>query len=156
MAETHWIEINGALLDGNSTHWDALINTQEEINRALEFKTWAILGLSNNPDRAAFSVAELLKQKGHTIIPVHPKAETVHGEKGYATLEEIPMKVDVVDFFINSELVSRNVDRAIAIGAKAIWLQLGVIDEESVKRAEAAGLIAIMDRCPAIEYRKVN
>ena len=156
MAETHWIEINGALLVGNSTHWDALINTQEEINRALEFKTWAILGLSNNPDRAAFSVAELLKQKGHTIIPVHPKAETVHGEKGYATLEEIPMKVDVVDFFINSELVSRNVDRAIAIGAKAIWLQLGVIDEESVKRAEAAGLIAIMDRCPAIEYRKVN
>ena len=119
----------------------------------LEFKTWAILGLSNNPDRAAYSVAALLKQKGHTIIPVHPKAETVHGEKGYATLEEIPEKVDVVDFFINSELVSRNVDRAIAINAKAIWLQLGVIDAESVAKAEAAGLIAIMDRCPAIEYR---
>jgi uncharacterized protein len=110
--------------------------------------------LSNNPDRAAFSVAALLKQKGHTIIPVHPKAETVHGEKGYATLEEIPVKVDVVDFFINSELVSPNVDRAIAIDAKAIWLQLGVIDAESVAKAEAAGLIAIMDRCPAIEYRK--
>jgi len=77
----------------------------------------------------------------------------VHGEKGYATLEEIPVKVDVVDFFINSELVSRNVDRAIAINAKAIWLQLGVIDAESVAKAEAAGLIAIMDRCPAIEYR---
>jgi predicted CoA-binding protein len=120
----------------------------------LEFKTWAILGLSNNPDRAAFSVAALLKQKGHTIIPVHPKAETVHGEKGYATLEEIPVKVDVFDFFINSELVSRNVDSAIAIDAKAIWLQLGVIDAESVAKAEAAGLTAIMDRCPAIEYRK--
>ena len=133
-----------------------LINTQAEIDQVLEYKTWAILGLSNNPDRAAFGVAALLKSKGHTIIPVHPKAETVHGEKGFATLEEIPVKVDVVDFFINSELVSRNVDRAIAIGAKAIWLQLGVIDEESVKRAEAAGLIAIMDRCPAIEYRKVN
>jgi hypothetical protein len=117
-------------------------------------KTWAILGLSNNPDRAAFSVAALLKQKGHTIIPVHPKAETVHGEKGYASLEEIPQKVDVVDFFINSELVSRNVDRAIAIGAKAIWLQLGVIDQQGVDRAEAAGLVAIMDRCPAIEYNK--
>jgi len=77
----------------------------------------------------------------------------VHGEKGYATLEEIPVKVDVVDFFINSELVSRNVDRAIAINAKAIWLQLGVIDAESVAKAEAAGLIVIMDRCPAIEYR---
>ena len=85
---------------------------------------------------------------------MHPKAETVHGEKGYATLEEIPVKVDVVDFFINSELVSRNVDRAIAIGAKAIWLQLGVIDQDSVNRAEAAGLITVMDRCPAIEYGK--
>ena len=78
----------------------------------------------------------------------------MHGEKGYATLEEIPVKVDVVDFFINSELVSRNVDSAIAINAKAIWLQLGVIDAESVAKAEAAGLTAIMDKCPAIEYRK--
>jgi uncharacterized protein len=78
----------------------------------------------------------------------------VHGEKGYATLEEIPVRVDVVDFFINSELVSRNVDSAIAIDAKAIWLQLGVIDAESVAKAEAAGLTAIMDKCPAIEYRK--
>ena len=95
-----------------------------------------------------------MQQKGHTIIPVHPKAETVHGQKGYSTLEEIPVEVDVVDFFINSELVSRNVDLAIAIGAKAIWLQLGVIDEESVKRAEQAALTAIMDRCPAIEYGK--
>jgi hypothetical protein len=99
-------------------------------------------------------VAALLQEKGHTIIPVHPKAESVHGQKGYATLEEIPVEVDVVDFFINSDLVSRNVDRAIEIGAKAIWLQLGVIDEESVQRAEQAGLIAIMDRCPAIEYGK--
>ena len=78
----------------------------------------------------------------------------MHGEKGYATLEEIPVKVDVVDFFINSELVSRNVDSAIAIDAKAIWLQLGVIDAESVAKAEAASLTAVMDRCPAIEYRK--
>lgn len=132
----------------------APINTQAEIDSVLELKTWAILGLSNNPDRAAFSVAALLKEKGHTIIPVHPKAETVHGEKGYATLEEIPVKVDVVDFFINSELVSPNVDSAIAIDAKAIWLQLGVIDAESVAKAEAAGLTAIMDKCPAIEYRK--
>jgi predicted CoA-binding protein len=152
MAEMHSIAISGALLVGNFMRWVVLINTQIEIENVLQLKTWAILGLSNNPDRAAFSVAALLKQKGHTIIPVHPKAETVHGEKGYATLEEIPVKVDVVDFFINSELVGRNVDRAIAIGAKAIWLQLGVIDQESVQRAEQAGLTAIMDRCPAIEY----
>jgi len=134
--------------------WDAPINTEAEIAQVLQYKTWAILGLSNNPDRAAYGVAALLQQKGHTIIPVHPKAETVHGEKGYATLEEIPVAVDVVDFFINSELVSRNVDRAIAISAKAIWLQLGVIDQQSVDRAEGAGLVAIMDRCPAIEYGK--
>lgn len=69
-------------------------------------------------------------------------------------MQDIPFKVDVVDFFINSDLVSRNVDRAIEINAKAIWLQLGVIDQEAVNRAEAAGLIAIMDRCPAIEYGK--
>ena len=78
----------------------------------------------------------------------------MHGEKGYATLEEIPVKVDVVDFFINSELVAPQVDVAIALGAKAIWLQLSVIDQASAMRAEAAGLTAIMDRCPAIEYRK--
>jgi predicted CoA-binding protein len=154
MAEMHSIAISGALLVGNFMRWVVLINTQIEIGNVLQLKTWAILGLSNNPDRAAFSVAALLKQKGHTIIPVHPKAETVHGEKGYASLEEIPHEVDVVDFFINSELVSRNVDRAIAIGAKAIWLQLGVIDQLAVDRAEAAGLVAIMDRCPAIEYNK--
>ena len=154
MAEMHQIVTSGVRQDGNFTRQVAQINTHEEIDRVLELKTWAILGLSNNPDRAAYSVAALLKQKGHTIIPVHPKAETVHGEKGYATLEEIPVNVDVVDFFINSELVSRNVDRAIAIGAKAIWLQLGVIDQESVQRAEQAGLMAIMDRCPAIEYGK--
>ena len=152
MAEMLQIVTSGVPQDGNFTRQVAPINTHEEIGRVLELKTWAILGLSNNPDRAAYSVAALLKQKGHTIIPVHPKAETVHGEKGYATLEEIPVKVDVVDFFINSELVGRNVDRAIAIGAKAIWLQLGVIDQESVQRAEQAGLTAIMDRCPAIEY----
>ncbi|MFZ4123377.1 MAG: CoA-binding protein, partial [Candidatus Planktophila sp.] len=71
------------------------MNTEVEITRVLQYKTWAILGLSNNPDRAAYGVSALLKQKGHTIIPVHPKAETVHGEKGYATLEAIPVSVDV-------------------------------------------------------------
>jgi predicted CoA-binding protein len=77
----------------------------------------------------------------------------VHGEKGYKTLEEIPESVDVVDCFVNSSRVGEIVNQAIAIGAKAVWLQLGVIDEAAVARAEAAGLIAIMDRCPAIEYK---
>lgn len=77
----------------------------------------------------------------------------MHGEKGYKTLEEIPESVDVVDCFVNSSRVGEIVNQAIAIGAKAVWLQLGVIDEAAVARAEAAGLIAIMDRCPAIEYK---
>ena len=113
-----------------------------------------MVGLGNNPDRAAFGVSKLLQDKGHQIIPVYPRAEVVHGVTGYKTLSDIPEKVDVVDCFVNSTLVGKVVDEAIAIGAKAVWLQLDVIDEEAVARAEAAGLIAIMDRCPAIEYRK--
>jgi predicted CoA-binding protein len=94
-----------------------------------------------------------LKDKGHTIIPVHPKGETVHGEIGYTALSEIPVSVDVVDCFVNSQLVGAVVDKAIAIGAKAVWLQLDVIDEAAVARAQAAGLLTVMNRCPAIEYR---
>ena len=116
-------------------------------------KTWAIVGLSNNPDRAAFSVAKLLQEKGHRIIPIHPRAEMVHGEMGYKTLADIGEPVDVVDCFVNSQLVGRTVDEAISIGAKAVWLQLDVIDHEAIERAHAAGLLTVMNRCPAIEYR---
>ena len=127
---------------------------ESTIDQVLALKTWAIVGLGNNPERAAFGVAKLLQDKGHKIVPVYPRAEIVHGETGYKTLSEIPFQVDVVDCFVNSNLVGKVVDEAIAIGAKAIWLQLDVIDEAAVERAEAAGLLAIMDRCPAIEYRK--
>jgi predicted CoA-binding protein len=122
------------------------------IDRILALKTWAIVGLSNNPDRAAFGVSALLKARGHHIVPVHPKAETVHGEKGYASLAAIPFPVDVVDIFVNSSLAGAVVDEAIAIKAKAVWLQLDVIDATAFARAESAGLIAVMNRCPAIEY----
>ena len=84
---------------------------------------------------------------------MHPKAETVHGENAYTTLAEIPVPIDVVDCFVNSQLVGSVVDDAIAIGAKAVWLQLDVIDEAAIARAQAAGLLTVMDRCPAIEYR---
>jgi predicted CoA-binding protein len=84
---------------------------------------------------------------------VHPKAESVHGEIGYKSLTEIPESVDVVDCFVNAQLVGSVVDEAIAIGAKAVWLQLDVIDEAAIERAQAAGLLTVMDRCPAIEYR---
>lgn len=127
---------------------------EKTIDQVLAMKTWAIVGLGNNPERAAFGVSKLLQDKGHKIVPVYPRAEMVHGEIGYKTLSEIPFPVDVVDCFVNSKLVGKVVDEAIEIGAKAVWLQLDVIDHEAIARAESAGLLAIMDRCPAIEYRK--
>ena len=127
---------------------------EKTIDQVLALKTWAVVGLGNNPERAAYGVAKLLQDKGHKIVPVYPRAEEVHGELGYKTLSEIPFPIDVVDCFVNSKLVGKVVDEAIAIGAKAVWLQLDVIDQDAVNRAEAAGLLAIMDRCPAIEYRK--
>jgi predicted CoA-binding protein len=124
------------------------------IDQILALKTWAVIGLGNNPDRAAFSVAKVLQSHGHRIIPVHPRAEEVHGETGYKTLSEIPFPIDVVDCFVASERVGEIVDEAIKIGAKAVWLQLGVIDQAAIDRALAAGLLAVMDHCPAIEYKK--
>ena len=132
------------------------MNSTETIAQILELKNWAVVGLANNPDRPAFNVAKLLQSKGHQIFPVHPKAETVHGQAGYKSLADIPQKVEVVDCFVNSNLVGAVVDEAIAIGAKAVWLQLGVIDEAAAARAQAAGLLTVMDRCPAIEYQRFN
>ena len=113
--------------DGNLEHLGAQISQEEDIKSVLALKTWAIVGLGNNPERAAFGVAKLLQDKGHKIIPVHPRAEIVHGEIGYKTLSEIPVPIDVVDCFVNSNLVGKAVDEAIAIGAKAVWLQLDVM-----------------------------
>ena len=126
-----------------------------QIDQLLKLKTWAIVGLSNNKERAAFDVAKVLIEKGHTIIPVHPKAETVHGQTGYAKLSDIPVPIDVVDLFVNSALAGDIVNEAIEIGAKGVWLQLDVIDAAALARAQEAGLLAVMNRCPAIEYKKL-
>ena len=126
----------------------------KEIDELLGLKTWAVVGLSNNSERAAYKVAKVLIEKGHTVIPVHPKAETVHGQKGYTKLSEIKVPIDVVDIFVNSELAGSVVDEAIAVGAKGVWLQLDVIDEVAISRAKSAGLLAVMNRCPAIQYHK--
>jgi len=126
----------------------------DQIDQMLKLKTWAIVGLSNNSERAAYRVAKVLIEKGHQIIPVHPKAETVHGQKGYAKLSDIPEKIDVVDIFVNSELAGEVVNDAVRVGAKGVWLQLDVIDAGAISRAYDAGLLAVMNHCPAIEYGK--
>lgn len=124
-----------------------------DVTDLLALETWAVVGLSTNPSRAAYGVAEFLQRKGKRVVPVHPSAETVHGEPGYATLSDIPFPVDVVDCFVRSSLVGPVVDEAIAVGAKGIWMQLDVVDEAAAQRARDAGLLVVMDRCPKIEWR---
>jgi uncharacterized protein len=119
-------------------------------------RRWAVVGLSANPRRVAYGIASYLQGLGMTIVPVHPKADTVHGEQGYPRLTDVPGQVDVVDVFVRSELAGAVVDDAIAAGAKAVWLQLGVIDEEAAARAKAAGLDVVMDTCPAIEAPRLG
>lgn len=119
---------------------------------------WAIVGLGNNPERPAFGVARFLQQQGKRIVPVYPRAEEVHGEPGYVSLTEAAAAIgpiDVVDCFVNSSRVGAVVDEAIAIGAKAVWLQLDVIDEAAAQRARDAGLVVVMNRCPAIEFPQI-
>lgn len=125
----------------------------ETVRRILQDSgdTWAVVGLSDNRSRAAYGVAEVLQRFGKRVVPVHPKAATVHGEQGYAALADIPFPVDVVDVFVNSDLAGTVADEAVAAGAKAVWFQLGVIDEAAYERTRAAGLDMVMDRCPAIE-----
>jgi uncharacterized protein len=114
--------------------------------------TWAVVGLSTNTARSAYGVARLLQRNGIRIVPVHPKAETVHGERGYARLADIPFPVDVVDVFVRSELAGDIADQAVEIGAKAVWFQLDVIDPQAYGRVREAGMDMVMDRCPAIEW----
>jgi predicted CoA-binding protein len=124
-----------------------------DVEALLAMQTWAVVGLSDNRARAAWGVAKFLQDKGRRIIPVHPSACEVHGERGYASLTDVPEPVDVVDCFVRSSLVGPVVDEAIAIGAKGVWMQLDVIDDAAAARARAAGLLVVMDRCPKIEWR---
>jgi uncharacterized protein len=124
--------------------------------------TWAVIGLSTDATRTAYGVARWMQDAlGHRIIPVHPRAEEVWGEPGYPTLAQIPdgTVVSVVNFFVNSHRVGAIVDEAILdkdrLGIEALWLQLGVIDEDAAQRAISAGLDVVMDTCPMIEYPKL-
>lgn len=115
-------------------------------------QTWAVVGLGNNPARPAYDVARFLQQHGKRIVPVHPAAQPVLGEPGYATLADIPYAIDCVDVFRRAEQAGKHVDEAIEAGAAAVWFQLGVFDEAAFDRARAAGLDMVMDHCPAIEW----
>ncbi|GLB63435.1 CoA-binding protein [Dietzia sp. NCCP-2495] len=128
------------------------VNDPEVMKRLLSDKgRWAVVGLSANTERTAYEIAGYVRELGHEIVPVHPKAETVYGQQGYADLASVPGEVDVVDVFVNSQLAGAVVDDAIAKGAKAVWLQKGVIDEAAAERAAQAGLDVVMNTCPAIE-----
>ncbi|WP_431953477.1 CoA-binding protein [Actinacidiphila sp. bgisy167] len=118
--------------------------------------TWAVVGLSDNPERAAYRVAAKLQRIGKRVVPVHPKAEAVHGERGFASLAEIPFAVDVVNVFVNSALAGGIADQAVAIGAKAVWFQLGVIDEAAYARTRDAGLLMVMDRSAGREIPRMG
>ncbi|KQZ75251.1 CoA-binding protein [Nocardioides sp. Root151] len=119
-----------------------------------ECETWAVVGLSDNPERTAYPISALLKARGKRIVPIHPDAPVVHGEQGYATLAEVPFPIDVVDVFRRSEAAGQYADEAVAVGAKGVWFQLGVIDEAAFERTRAAGVLMVMDTCPAIQWGK--
>ena len=105
----------------------------------------AVVGLSPNPDRDSYRVSRYMQQQGYRIIPVNPMTEEVLGEKSYPDLGSVPEPIDMVDIFRRSELVAPVVDQAIQVGAKFIWMQDGVVDEASSAKAEAAGLLVVMD-----------
>ena len=120
-------------------------------------RTWAVVGCSPDPGRDSHRIAHLLQARGFRVIPVNPAAEEILGERCYASVADIPAAegVDVVDIFRRSQEAGKHVDEAIAAGARAVWLQLGVVDEAAAQRALDAGLLVVMDRCPAIELPRL-
>ncbi len=115
----------------------------------------AMVGLSDDPDRPSFEVAQYLQARGYRIIPVNPNASEILGERAYPDLLSIPDQVDVVDIFRRAEAVPAIVEQAIQIGAKAIWMQEGIVNEEAARRARTAGLLVVMDRCMYKETKRL-
>ncbi len=126
------------------------------IQSILDNKTIAVVGISDNPERPSNFVAKFLVEHGYDIIPVNPNLTEWKGKKCYPDLLSIPVKVDVVDIFRRSEAVPPIVDEAIAIRAKAVWMQLGIINEEAAAKARKAGIEVVMDKCMKIEYNRLN
>ena len=115
----------------------------------------AVVGCSPDPVRDSYHVTQLLIEKGHTVFPVNPSAQTILGRSCYSALSDVPTPVDMVDIFRRSESVGPIVEEAIVIGARIVWMQRGVINPAAAARAQQAGLMVIMDRCPAVEYKRL-
>ena len=132
----------------------------DEIRHVLsELGTWAVVGCSSSPLRDSYGVARFLQDKGKRVVPVNPSESEILGETAYpdlASVRDAGIDVDVVDVFRRSDQCGVHVDEAIEIGARAVWLQLGVIDDAAARRARDAGLIVIVDRCPKIEYPRLR
>lgn len=122
-----------------------------DIAAILDMQRIAVVGLSSNPARPSYDVSRFMQAHGYTIIPVNPVETEVLGEKAYASLSDIPEAPEVVDIFRRSEFVGEVVDEAIKVGAKAVWMQLDVIDMDAARRAREAGLLVVMDRCIKVE-----
>src|SRR4030081_2893178 len=119
-----------------------------------KYKTIAVVGLSSNPARPSYGVTEYLQSSGYHIIPVNPNETDVLGEPSYASLEEVPQKIEIVDVFRRPEEIAPVVDAAIRAGAKVIWMQLGIANEAAAEKARAAGVTVVMDACILIEHKK--
>ena len=120
-----------------------------------ECETWAVVGLGDNPWRTAYSIARELQERGKRIVPIHPSADgelTVLGELVYPTLADVPFPIDVVDVFRRSEAAGEYADQAVAVGAKGVWFQMGVVDQDAFRRTTEAGLPMVMDVCPSREW----
>jgi predicted CoA-binding protein len=127
----------------------------DPITRILrESKTIAVVGLSSNPMRPSHGVSEYMQSAGYRIIPVNPNETEVLGEKSYARLEDVPERIDVVDIFRRGEFVPQVVESAIRVGAKVVWMQLGIENEEAAAAARAAGLAVVEDACMLIEHKR--
>jgi predicted CoA-binding protein len=133
------------------------INSPETIRRILdECRTIAVVGLSSDPSRASNSVSGYMRRQGYRVIPVNPNETSVFGEKSYPDLFAVPEKIDLVDVFRRPDEAGKSVDEAIAVGAKAVWMQEGVIDEAAAQRAVDAGLMVVMDRCWLKEHIRAH
>jgi predicted CoA-binding protein len=133
------------------------VNSPEVIKRIItECRTIAVVGLSSDPYRPSNSVSSYMRRNGYRVIAVNPNETSVFGEPAYPSLSEVPDPVDLVDVFRRSDEAGHAVDDAIAAGAKAVWLQEGVIDDAAAKRALEAGLLVVMDRCWLKEHMRLN